>query len=274
MLGYRFGYHAPGRKSLADALQAAHHLLVAHGRAMQVIRTHCDAAHAGIVLNMEATHAATDTEADARLAKLHEAEFNRWFLDPVMGRGYPEAAWDNYGSNVPEVAEDDLTTIAQPVDYVALNYYTRRIVHDPDGGEGEILARRDEANVSARGWEVYPRGIVELLTWIAREYPGINEYYISENGMACEDVLEEGTVRDETRREYIRGHLEAVLELIDSGVPVKGYFVWSLMDNFEWAEGYQSRFGLTYVDFETGRRYVKESGRWYAAVARANALVE
>jgi beta-glucosidase len=272
MLGYRFGYHAPGRKDLKTALVAAHNLLLAHGRAMSVIRARYTQARAGIVLNMEAVHAATETEADARLAELHNAAFNRWFLDPVMGNGYPRAAWDDYGIDAPRVGPDDMETIAQPVDYIALNYYTRRVVHDPDGGEGAVLATRDDDNVTARGWEIYPHGIVELLTEIHREHPGIGEFFVTENGMARDDVPDGETVNDPERIAYIRGHLEAILESIDAGVPVRGYFVWSLMDNFEWETGYESRFGLAYVDFASQERTLKDSGYWYARAAEANAF--
>jgi len=273
MLGNELGQHAPGLTERRVALQVAHNVLVAHGRTMPIIRTHSSNCKAGIVLNMTPAYPEQDTEADHRLATLTEATHNGWFLDPVMGRPYPRVAWDHYGSDVPEVAAGDMATIHQPVDYFALNYYTRQVVHDSGGGEGEPLHRRDGGNVSDRDWEIFPRGLTDLLTRLHRQHPHIPEWYVTENGISLPDRLVDGKVHDRRRIDYLRDHFTAVLDAIAAGVPMKGYFVWSLMDNFEWAFGYGSRFGLAYVDFPTQDRTLKDSGRWYAAVAAQNRIV-
>jgi beta-glucosidase len=274
ILSHQIGEHAPGIQDRKIALQVAHNVHVAHGRAMPVIRERSPGAKASIVLNMEAMYPAMDTEADRKLADLHHAMFNLWFLDPIMGKGYPQDAWDHYGADVPEIQPGDMETIHTTLDYLGLNYYTRRIHHDPAGGEGQILHQRSDDNVSARDWEIYPRGLYELLTWLHRDYPQIPEFYVTENGMACRDVVENGQVHDPERIAFLQQHFDAVQQAIDAGVPLKGYFVWSLMDNFEWACGYDSRFGLAYVDFATQKRILKDSGHWYSRVAAANAIVE
>lgn len=274
ILSHEIGEHAPGLRDRKVALQAAHNVLVAHGEAMPMIRQNSKGCKAGIVLNMEPAYPATNTDSDRRLSELSNAKFNNWFLNPVMGKPYPKIAWDHYGTDVPKIADGDRETIAQPVDYFALNFYTRTVVHDPAGGEGDLLNKRDEENVSARGWEIFPQGLSDLLTRIHNDYPEIPEFYVSENGMALRDRLNDGKIMDPDRIDYLRRHFGAVLDVIDAGVPVKGYFVWSLMDNFEWAYGYDSRFGLAYVDFETQVRTTKESGHWYGRVAESNALVD
>jgi beta-glucosidase len=274
ILSNQIGEHAPGIKDRKVALQVAHNVLVAHGAAMPIIRTESPGCKAGIVLNMEAMYPAMDTDADRRLTELEDAKYNLWFLNPVIGRPYPEIAWEHYGDDVPVVRSGDMKTIHQQLDYFALNYYTRKVLHDPAGGEGEILHARDERRLSARGWEIFPRGLTTLLTRIHQACPDIPEFYVSESGIACLDKPEHGAVHDLERIDYLRHHFGAVLDAIEAGVPLKGYFVWSLMDNFEWACGYDSRFGLAYVDFETQRRWLKDSGRWYSRVAEKNAIVD
>lgn len=272
ILSHQLGEHAPGLHNQKLALQVAHNVLIAHGKAVPIIRARSPQAKVGIVLNMEAFYPAMDTPADHQLAELNRAKFNLWFLDPVVGKGYPRNAWDFYGGDVPEIQPGDMEAMCPALDFLGLNYYSRKVLHDPNGGEGERLYQRDEQNVSARGWETFPRGLYDLLTWLRRDYPQLPEIYITENGMACRDVIEDGKIHDPQRIGYIRQHLEAAYDAIGEGVPLKGYFVWSLMDNFEWAFGYDSRFGLAYVDFETQQRTLKDSGYWYGRVAAANAL--
>ena len=274
ILSNELGEHAPGLHDRKIALQVAHHVLVAHGRAMPIIRQHSPRSKAGIVLNMTAAYPAMDTPADQTLANLHRARFNLWFMDPLMGRGYPDTAWQDYGADVPEVQAGDMETIHQSLDFFGLNYYTRRVVHDPAGGEGKLLHQRDDHNVSGRDWEIYPRGLYDLLTWLHENYPEIPEIYVTENGISLEDRVENGSIADPGRIRFLQQHFQAALDAFGQGVPLKGYFVWSLMDNFEWAFGYDSRFGLTYVDFDTQERIIKQSGHWYARVAAANALVD
>ncbi|MCL4252070.1 MAG: beta-glucosidase [Anaerolineae bacterium] len=275
ILSNLIGEHAPGLSDLKTALQVAHNILVAHGAAVPVIRKRCPDAQVGIVLNFEPAFPVTDSEADRRLARMHHATFNEWFIGPVMGHGYPQNAWLDYGENVPEVLPGDMEIIAAPVDYLGVNYYTRHLWHDPSSSDGaRVLHQRDEGNVSARGWEIYPQGLYDIITWLHKTYD-IPRFLISENGMARDDqVAEDGAVHDPERISYIRQHLEVVLRLISEHIPITGYMCWSLMDNFEWAFGTSSRFGLAYVNFETQERFLKDSGRWYGRVAGANALVD
>jgi beta-glucosidase len=272
-IGHYIGRHAPGLQDHRLAIQVSHNLHVAHGRGMQIIRQCSPGGRGGIVLNMEASYPMMDTEADHRAAELNHQQFNRWFLDPVVGRGYPPAAWESYQGELPDVEPGDMELIDQGLDFLGLNYYSRKVLHDPSGGEGPILHRRDENNVTVRDWEIYPQGMYDLLAWLHRDYPEIPEIYITENGMARDDVVgADGQVHDPERIEFLKQHFAAAHAAIQDGVPVRGYFVWSLMDNFEWAFGTSSRFGVTYTDFETQQRIVKDSGRWYAQIARANAI--
>ena len=268
------GEHAPGLRDLKTALLVAHHVLVAHGKAAPIIRDRCPDGSVGIVLNFEPSYPATDSAADARAIRLHHDHFNRWFLDPVMGRGYPQEGWEAYDVDVPEIAPDDMETIRAPIDFLGVNYYTRHIGRDPAYPSGRILHQRDEKAVSARGWEIFPQGLYDLLTWLHRDY-SIPKLLVTENGIACHDVLTvDGTVHDPERIGYIRAHLEAIQKAIEAGVNVRSYFYWSLLDNFEWACGTSSRFGLAYTNFETQQRILKDSGHWYGQVTRANAIVD
>ncbi|MBE0690976.1 MAG: beta-glucosidase [Anaerolineae bacterium] len=275
ILSNLIGEHAPGLHDLKIALQVAHNVLVAHGSAVPVIRSRQPDAQVGIVLNFEPAYPATDSEADKLATQLSHEKFNRWFLDPIMGRGYPQNAWQHYGADVPEILPGDMETIASPIDFLGVNNYTRKVHRDPAARPGaHVLNQRDENNVSARGWEIFPRGLYDLLTWLNKDYD-IPRFIITENGMARHDTLDtDGQIHDPERIAYIKQHLEMLLRAIEEGVPVDGYMVWSLMDNFEWAFGTSSRFGLAYVDFETQQRILKDSGKWYGRVARANAIVD
>jgi beta-glucosidase len=275
ILSHELGEHAPGLRDRKVALQVAHNVLVSHGAAVPVIRQHCLDGQVGIVLNFEPAYPATDSDADQVATRLHHATFNLWFLDPIAGRGYPQEAWNHYGAAVPQIQAGDLETIATPLDFLGVNNYTRAVCHDPAGGDGQrVLNRRDPAKVTVRGWEVFPQGLHDLLTWLDRDY-AFARLFVTENGAAYDDVVSaDGSVHDPLRIAYLRQHLVAVLRAIDAGVPVQGYFCWSLMDNFEWACGTSSRFGLAYTDFTTQRRTIKDSGHWYGRVARANALVD
>ncbi len=275
ILSNLIGEHAPGLRDPKTALQVAHNVLVAHGSAVPVIRSRCPGGEVGIVLNFEPAYPATDTEADAELTRVNHQKFNEWFLNPVTGRGYPQAAWRDYGAAVPEIQPGDMETIAAPIDFLGVNYYTRKVWHDAAGGTGtRTLHQRDETNVSARGWEIYPQALYDHLTWIHTEYQ-LPKIMVTENGMACNDVIAaDGAVHDPERISFIYQHLQAILRALDAGVPVTGYMCWSLMDNFEWACGTSSRFGLAYTDFQTQQRFLKDSGRWFGQVARANALID
>jgi beta-glucosidase len=275
ILGNEMGEHAPGLHDLRVALQVAHNLLVAHGLAVPVIRDRSPDSKVGIVLNFAPTYPATDSEEDRLAARVADDKRNRWFIDPIMGRGYPLAGWDSCGPDVPRIAPGDMETISDPLDFLGVNYYFRLVVHDETSAPGaRILHERDNNNVTGRDWEVFPQGIYDLLTWLHAEY-GIPDLIVAENGASYYDELSpDGRVHDLARQEYLSQHLHAVLRAIEAGAPVRGYFCWSLLDNFEWAFGTSSRFGLAYTDFATQRRTIKDSGNWYGRVARANALID
>lgn len=250
-LGHWTGEHAPGIRSLEAALAAAHHLLLAHGLAVGALRAE-GAKQVGIVLNFTPVYG--EAEAVDRADRYH----NRFFLDPLLGRGYPENPFLSGG--VP-LRPGDLEVIASPLDFLGVNYYTRARVAP---GEGVYPMRYlpPEGPVTAMGWEVYPEGLYALLKRLGQETPW--PLYVTENGAAYEDTWDGGpVVEDRLRVAYLESHLEAALRARAEGVDLRGYFVWSLLDNWEWAHGYTKRFGLYYVDYSTGRRLPKASALWY-----------
>lgn len=272
-VGYFEGRHAPGIKDLPKALVASHHLLLAHGKSVPVIRKNSPNAQVGITLNLHPSEAASNSAADRAAAYYNDGYINRWFLDPICGRGYPLDMVRHYDVDMGFVQTDDLEQISIPVDFLGANYYTRNVLRSNTLLEEEnaprTIFRNDE--ITEMGWEVYPEGIYNLLGRLHFDYnfPAI---YISENGAAFKDQVVDGQVDDPQRLSYIKRHLQQVHRAIEMGVPVKGYFVWSLMDNFEWAYGYSKRFGLIYVDYETQQRILKSSGKWYGQVICDNAL--
>ena len=265
-LGYGLGVHAPGRTSDSDALAAGHHILLAHGRAAEVLRREAPDSEVGIAVDLVPMYPFSDTEADIEAAHREDGFRNRWFLDPVLGRGYPEDMLERYAEILPPIADGDLETIAAPLDFLGINYYTRNVVR---AGVGEVAT--EGAEHTDMGWEVYPDGLRDLLVRLHAEYE-LPDLYITENGAAFPDSRNNGTVRDPRRIAYLGGHLDAVASAIADGVPVRGYFLWSLLDNFEWAFGYSRRFGIVYVDFETLERVPKDSFAWYRDFIAAQAL--
>lgn len=261
--GYRDGSHAPGRKEPEAAVAAAHHLLVAHGLGVQAIRAAAPEASAGVVLNLGPKHPASAHPLDLEAAGVAHDHLNRWFLDPVVGRGYPEDGARAWGWRREEVLEGDMELIATPVDFVGVNYYSREVVRSPSLPP---IERMDAVERTAMGWEVYPPGLTEMLQFVA-ERTGDLPLYITENGAAYPFDPVEPT-RDPDRVRFLRRHLDAALDAIELGVPLAGYFVWSLLDNFEWQHGYGPRFGIVHVDYETQERRVRDSGRLWSAVAR------
>jgi len=267
MMGYWEGVHAPGGRSLADALQACHHVLLSHGQAIPLIRKNSPGAQVGITLSLHPITAASNSAEDLAAVKRHDGLRNRWFLDPLFGRGYPADTLELLGDAAPQVQAGDLDEIAAPTDFLGVNYYFPEMVgNDPSGSHGPMRAKLVEKEGVERtgfGWEVSPQGLVDLLTRIQRDYaPAVIQ--LTENGSTFEDVLTpEGRVHDKERLSYLQRHLAALRQAMGAGVPVKGYFAWSLLDNFEWAEGYLRRFGLAYVDYATQKRILKDSGLWY-----------
>ncbi len=275
-LGYWSGVHAPGHTSLREALAAAHVVLLAHGWAVPVIRADCPDCQAGIVLNIIPQEPATDSEQDVRAALRQDALVNRWFLDPLAGRGYPEELADELRAEMPEPGDGDFAAISVPIDFLGVNYYTRNLVSAaPDATETGQSAQADQAGPVERtqmGWEVYPDGLYNVLVRLKNEYP-FSAYYVTENGAAYDDRPgPEGEVSDPKRIDYLQGHLDAAARAIAAGVPLRGYFVWSLLDNFEWSFGYTKRFGLVYVDYATEERIPKASARWYSQVIAENRI--
>jgi beta-glucosidase len=279
-VGYGSGRHAPGVTSPTAAVAATHHLLLAHGLAMERIRALAPNTPAGITLNLYPVHAASEADADA--ARRVDGLQNRIFLDPVLRGGYPaDVMEDMTPFGLPDLVVDgDLATIAAPIDMLGVNYYRAYLVETapvPDQGPTEWVGASvrflDSGNPRTDlGWEVQPAGLEELLVRLHEEYPRL-PLYVTENGAAYPDVVgPDGTIGDHDRIAFLDGHLRAAHGALTRGVDLRGYFCWSLMDNLEWAEGYAKRFGLVHVDFETQRRTLKDSARWYAAVIKRNGL--
>jgi beta-glucosidase len=268
-LGYGIGIHAPGQTNPAHALQASHNLLLAHGLAMPIIRQNVPNAVAGIVLNPSPVYPATDSSEDQTAAISADGFQNRWFFDPVFGHGYPSDMLERYGQFAPKIQAGDLEKIAAPLDFIGINYYSRTVAAAPTAAPQEQFLgfRTVDLPKVARtffGWEVYPQGLTDFLVRLQRDYAP-KSILITENGATYQDVLQpDGAVADLERTQYFQSHLAACLEAIAAGAKLDGYFAWSFLDNFEWAEGYEKRFGLTHVDFATQKRTVKHSGQWFS----------
>ena len=273
MVGYLDGRHAPGIKDQHQALAASHHLLLSHGLVVPVLRQNSPGAKVGITLNMGPQMPASNSQADHTRATWMDGFINRWYLDPLVGRGYPQDMVNSFGDAMDFVQPGDMETVAVPVDFVGVNYYTRRIVRSDVLSEAENEPRTIFPNDehTEMGWEVYPEGLYLTLKRLHFDYafPAI---YITENGAAFKEQVVDGRVDDPQRLSYIERHLQQVHRAIEADMPVKGYFAWSLLDNFEWAYGYSKRFGLIYVDFENQQRILKSSAKWYTQVVRENAL--
>jgi beta-glucosidase len=270
-LGYAVGAHAPGRTDLAAAVPAAHHVLLSHGLAVEVLRRESPDAEVGIVLDSWPVYPLSDDPRDVEAAWEADGLRNRLFFDPVLRGHYPEDVLERLGATSPPIRDGDLATIAAPIDFVGLNNYSRSIVAaNGDGGPRNVPAT--DAPMTAMGWEIYPHGIYEVLARLHREY-GVSSLYVTENGAAFPDVRgHDGRIDDPERIDYLAEYLGAVSRAIADGVPVHGYFVWSLLDNFEWSHGYSKRFGLLYVDFPTLERIPKSSFYWYRDLIGAGRL--
>jgi beta-glucosidase len=260
ILGHLTGEHAPGIQDREAALAAGHHLLLGHGLVAQHL--HAQGLRAGYVINQNTMIPASDHPADVRAARLEDQKMSGWFLDPVAGRGYPEDALRDYGWDQAVVRPGDLDVISEPIDFLGLNYYTSTVVSDPTVPDSERGARRtDSGEVTAMGWPVDPDGLTVQLRRLAEDYR-YDEIYVTENGAAYPDPVGPYGVNDRDRISYLQRHFDAAAAAIATGVPLRGYFVWSLLDNFEWAWGYTERFGLVHVDFDTLVRTPKASYRW------------
>jgi beta-glucosidase len=271
-IGHLEGTMAPGIKDLSLAIPASHHLLLGHGLATAALRAAAPGpVRIGAVLNLSPCEPATDTDADVAAAVRADGHTNRWWLDPLYGRGYPADMIEVYGIE-PPVRDGDLETIAAPMDHFGLNYYFRQVVTDDPTGDPPFarMVSVPDWTLTAMGWEVYADGLEQLLVRLSDEY-GVRRIYVTENGSAWPDEIEpDGNVEDKDRIAYLEQHLEACLRAARHGAPVAGYFAWSLMDNFEWAYGYAKRFGLVHIDYETQRRTIKASGYRYADIIRTH----
>ena len=267
-LGYGNGHHAPGLANTRFATQAMHHLLLGHGLALPALRANDPKSKKGIVANVSFVSPASDAPADADAAHLSMTMQNQWVLDPLFKGTYPADLFRLWPGAEPLVLSGDMERIAQPLDILGINYYFRTHVKaDAKKGFEEVVFPGLER--TQMGWEVYPNGLRDLLIDFHRRYPGLPPIYITENGMSSADAVVNGRVHDDQRIRFLESHLLAVNEAIAAGVKVNGYFIWSLMDNFEWAFGYERRFGITHVDYATQVRTFKDSALAVQAFLKA-----
>ena len=258
ILGYEQGIFAPGIQSKKQAMQAVHHLLLSHGMALQAMRGLGLTTAMGIVLNLSPIYPASDDPQDVAKAKLDDGLILRLYMDALFKGFYPQDVIEHLGADAPPVQPGDLATIAQPNDFLGVNYYTRNF--SSCGNPWDVASTGN--TVTDMGWEVYPQGLTELLCRLHNDYQP-HRLWVTENGAAFKDQMINGVVDDAQRLAYIRDHIAATHDAMATGVPVGAYFAWSLMDNFEWASGYAKRFGLVHVDFETQQRTFKNSALWY-----------
>ncbi len=265
--GYVNGGHAPGMRGIGNALPAAHHQLLGHGLAVEPIRANAKGARIGIAYSLPQVVPATDRDADIAAAERADAYMNTLFLDSTLKGEYPQVLADLIPPEL--IQEGDMAIISRPVDLIGINYYHQ--LRARAGTQAHSLGFAIDpfdpnfpGGLTDMGWEVYPQGLADWILRLAREYPG-HDIYVTENGAAYPDTLtDDGAVHDERRIAFLREHTRVSLEALAGGAPLKGYFVWSLMDNFEWARGYAPRFGIIYDDYATQTRYIKDSGHWYA----------
>jgi beta-glucosidase len=268
-LGYENAYFAPGKRDMSQALLAAHHLLVSHGLSVQALRS-CVRAPVGMAPNFMPAHPASRSAADVAAAERQDGYFNRWFIEPVLGLGYPDDMLEIYGSRMPRFDPRDLELIAQPIDVVGVNYYERCIVaHEDNGSILNIRHLKTSDLPRTADREIYAPGLREVLDRLHRRYR-VPRIVITENGAAsrADEAVVDGRVHDGVRVDFLRQHLEQVAAARRDGVPVDGYFAWSLMDNFEWSEGYSLRYGIVHVDFTTQRRTPKDSALFLRSLSQ------
>ncbi len=262
VLGHEAGIFAPGIRHRGTAMQVAHHLLLSHGLALQALRADGCRAPLGIVLNLSPIGPATDSPEDRAAARLEDGRSVRWYMDPLFLGRYPDDVWQHLGGDVPQVHDGDMAAIATPMDFLGVNYYTRGVV----SASGAWRAEDSGKPLTDMGWEIVPEGLTELLLRLHRDWR-LPALYVKENGAAFRDTLEHTAdgprVHDGQRTAYIASHIAAVGDAMAQGVPMAGYMVWSLLDNFEWASGYAKRFGIVHVDYASGTRTPKDSYLWY-----------
>ncbi|WP_051944483.1 GH1 family beta-glucosidase [Streptacidiphilus rugosus] len=270
-IGHLEGKMAPGLTDLTAAVRASFHLHLGHGLAAQAVRAASPGeVRIGITNNLSTCEPASDSEADLAATRRADGHINRWWLDPILGRGYPQDMLDVYGVELP-AQDGDLATIAQPLDWLGVNYYFRQIIADAPGAAAPSFRQVPGPGPrTAMDWEVHAAGLEELLLRVTKEY-GVRNLMVTENGSAYRDTLTaDGEVLDPERAAYLEEHLAACARAVAAGAPLTAYYAWSLLDNFEWAYGYDKRFGLVHVDYPTQRRTIKSSGHRYAEIIRAH----
>jgi beta-glucosidase len=273
-LGYAEGIHAPGLKDFGLAVNATHTLLLSHAKAVARFREVSRGGRIGITLNLWPMYAASDSPRDAAAARAADGHYNRWFLDPVFKGAYPEDTLEQFRANgfAPRIAPGDLDLLAKGrMDFLGVNYYMRHIIAHSDTARFGFESRKPEkAQLTEMGWEVFPEGLYDLLARLDRDY-GRPELYVTENGIACRDDRRfDGRVEDDDRIAYLRDHFFQAHRAIKSGVKLRGYFVWTLMDCFEWNDGFSMKFGLASVDQKTLERKLKKSALWFRDMIRAD----
>ena len=264
-LSHFVGAHAPGLRDIRATARAMHHILLAHGTAIQTMRA-AGMSNLGAVCNLEWAAPADDTPSSIAAAARYDAIYNRFFLGGMFKGSYPDLVLEGLEPHLPEGWQDDFATITAPVDWCGLNYYTRTLVSEADGPWPRYAQTTGDLPKNSIGWETYPQGLYDFLMRTHREYTGDLPLIVTENGMAANDVLASGAVNDADRIAFVADHLKVVRAAIDAGAPVQGYFLWSLLDNYEWSFGYEKRFGAVHVDFESLQRTPKAS---YHALADA-----
>ncbi len=274
-LSYGIGEHAPGHRDWREAVLAAHHILLSHGAVVKGYRGMGLKGQIGITLNLNVADPRSDSEADAEAAFRADGFQNRFYLDPLFKGRYPDDMLEIFRPYVQDYSflkPGDLETIAEPMDFLGVNYYSRDVVYDHPADTflrvGHVPPPADR--VTAMGWEIHPNSLYRLLSRLNREYTTL-PIYITENGAAFDDqVGADGRVHDPARIQFVQQHLEAAHRFVQEGGTLKGYYLWSLMDNFEWSFGYSKRFGIIYVDYGTQQRIMKDSALWYRDLARAH----
>ncbi len=265
-LSHFLGHHAPGLRDLRAAARAMHHVNLAHGEAMQRLRAR-NQKNCGIVLNFDYAVPADNDPDTLAATDLQDGIANRWFIEAITKGTYPTVVTDGFGDHMPKNWQDDMDLISKPIDWLGVNYYTRHIIApDREQPWPSIKALDDPLPKTDMDWAIFPEGLKNFLVRLSNDYVGDMPVFVTENGMAGDDRLSDDAVDDPIRAQFVNDHILATKDAIDAGANVKGFFYWSLLDNYEWAFGYDKRFGIVHVDYETQKRTPKAS---YHALAQA-----